>query len=312
MSSRLCLCRALFFRRNILKTGCLYFITDLFYEKFDNDETLMKNKEAINGQNHDRPCFFAIRDVKDKEIYWLVPLSSKVDKYEAIVNKKVQKMIEKGKEKPECNTIRFGEVLGNKTVFLIQNMFPTTSKYIKNVYIDKNTNNNVTLPPDVTSDIIKNAKQVLKLHKRGINLTYGNIDTIYSALCEELKKDRNTLAALKSVLHQHEEILRLNPELNENYQQAAKCVMKYNSEMKREMLIDTELSINEQLNIALALRNECNKVILSDSQLKQDYIAAKKIYLENVSKQKTQIENKSVVNTVKDNNHTNRSKKPSL
>ena len=137
-----------------METGYLYFITDEFYEKFDKDKTLMQNKESINGQTHDRPCFFAVRDTKDEEIYWLVPLSSKVEKYEAIVQQKIEKMKSKGKENPECNTIRFGKVMGNQTVFLIQNMFPSTNKYINNIYVDRNTHNNVTLSPDVTKDII--------------------------------------------------------------------------------------------------------------------------------------------------------------
>lgn len=292
-----------------METGCLYFINDLFYEKFDKDQTLMKNKEAVNGQNRDRPCFFAIRDVKDEEIYWLVPLSSKVDKYEAIVNQKIQKMIEKGKKNPECNTICFGEVMGNKTAFLIQNMFPATGKYIKNVYIDKNTHNNVTLPPEIKKNIIKNTKQVLKLHQRGIKLTYTNIDMIYSGLSEELKKDRDTLLALKKVLNQHDEILNMNPELNAKYQHAAKLYTQNHPELKRDIQIDTQSSLNEQLKSALALRNECNKIILSNSQLKQDYIAVKKAYLETVNQQKTHIRNET---TDKRPVQTTKNKKPSL
>lgn len=269
-----------------METGYLYFITDEFYEKFDKDKTLMQNKESINGQTHDRPCFFAVRDTKDEEIYWLVPLSSKVEKYEAIVQQKIEKMKSKGKENPECNTIRFGKVMGHQTVFLIQNMFPSTNKYINNIYVDRNTHNNVTLSPDVTKDIIKNAKQVLKLHRRGIVLTYGNIDSIYSNLSEELKRDRDTLSALKSILHECDEILRLNPELNTMYQQTANKFHQNHPEVQKATPIDTSTSLNEQLKAAYALRKECNSILLSNSKLKEEYITAKKAYRENTSRQR--------------------------
>lgn len=43
----------------------------------------MKNKE----DNCNRPCFFAIWDNKT-ELYWVIPISSKVEKYKNIFNKK--------------------------------------------------------------------------------------------------------------------------------------------------------------------------------------------------------------------------------
>lgn len=39
-----------------MKTGHLYFVIDEFYQKYDPNKMLMCNKEAVNGQNHDRPC----------------------------------------------------------------------------------------------------------------------------------------------------------------------------------------------------------------------------------------------------------------
>ena len=40
---------------------------------------------------------------------------------------------------PKCDTIRFGEVLGKKRAFLIQNIFPVSKRYIESAYVDKNT-----------------------------------------------------------------------------------------------------------------------------------------------------------------------------
>ena len=73
-----------------IKTGYIYHIKDEFFDKI-NDKGLMINNE--NGRA--RPTYFTI---KDKDILWFIPLSTKVDKYKKIVDSKVKKY---GK----CNTI---------------------------------------------------------------------------------------------------------------------------------------------------------------------------------------------------------------
>ena len=62
-----------------IETGYLYHIKDEF-----NEDGLMINHE--NG--HSRPSYLAI---KDGIILWFIPLSSKVDKYKAIIDKKRKK-----------------------------------------------------------------------------------------------------------------------------------------------------------------------------------------------------------------------------
>ena len=61
--------------------GHFYFISDQFYEKYDPEKKLMRNREVIDGQSHARPCFFAFHDRRQPEIIWLIPISSKVEKY---------------------------------------------------------------------------------------------------------------------------------------------------------------------------------------------------------------------------------------
>lgn len=259
-----------------METGCLYFIIDDFYNKFDPDKVLMQNKETLNGQVHSRPCFFAFQDKENDEIYWLVPISSKVEKFETIVQNKIDKMKSNGKNNPQCNTIRFGEVMGHKRAFLIQNMFPVTYKYINCPYIDKNTNKNVTLKPEITKDIIKNAKEVLKLYKRGIKLIYGDMDKIYTALSNELTIEKeNKLSELCHILEEKDKILNDNQELKAMYKKAEE---KYLLTEQKSQPIDKNASLTEQINAALILRNECNQILNSDPLLKKKYIEAKNLY----------------------------------
>ena len=91
-----------------------YFLSDQYYSDFPDDR-LMKNKDMIDGHPHSRPCFFAFPDTKIPAIYWIVPISSQYEKFKRIEQDKI-------KEYGQCNTIRFGMVLGRNTAFLIQNM----------------------------------------------------------------------------------------------------------------------------------------------------------------------------------------------
>lgn len=166
-----------------MKDCHFYFISDSFFQDFP-DKNLMQNKEIINGIRHDRPCFYAFHDSKYEELLWCVPISSKVEKYQNIFDKKIQKY---GK----CNTIRFGEVMGQKRAFLIQNIFPITTDYIADVYIDKNTKKEVTIDPKISKDIQNNAREVLKLNFRGIPVIFPNVLKIEATLIQKLDKTQN-------------------------------------------------------------------------------------------------------------------------
>ncbi|MGN1379744.1 MAG: hypothetical protein ACI4XR_05090 [Bacilli bacterium] len=61
-----------------VQTGYIYHIKDSFFEKV-KDKGLMSNHE----NSHARPPYFTI---KDKNILWFIPLSSKIDKYQKIID----------------------------------------------------------------------------------------------------------------------------------------------------------------------------------------------------------------------------------
>ena len=66
-----------------IDVGCFYFIKDSFFDIIDDPE-LMKNKE--NGNK--RPCYYCFKSEKYDDIIWFVPVSTKVEKYQKIYNKK--------------------------------------------------------------------------------------------------------------------------------------------------------------------------------------------------------------------------------
>lgn len=155
----------------------LYFLSDQYYQDFPDDK-LIRSKDFINGTPHNRPCFFAFEDSKVADIYWIVPISSRYEKFKQIEQNKIKKY-------GHCNTIRFGIVLGRNTAFLIQNMCPATSKYLT-PYIDKN-NCPVRIDNRVAADVEKNARNVLAMAKRGAKVIFPDVFKIYYELEQQLR-----------------------------------------------------------------------------------------------------------------------------
>ncbi len=157
--------------------GDFYFMKDKFYSDFSNCG-LMPNKDNINPNTGNRPCFFSFQDKNEANIFWLVPISSKSEKYQSIYDKNVAKY-------GRCDFIDFGNVLGTRAAFLIQNMFPTTKEYIDSRYVV----NGVVVKTDniTTARIIHKAEDVLEKSKKGIKLTFTDIKQIYSTLLKQIE-----------------------------------------------------------------------------------------------------------------------------
>jgi len=170
-----------------VEQGQFCFITDEYFTIHDKEHKLMRNREIVEGKEHGRPCFFAFTDRKNPLIFWCVPISSQVDKYQRIYDHKLSKQKAKGIKTPKCNTIRFGEVMGAKKAFLIQNMFPITQKYVDETYINRLTQQPVRIPKKSEQDIILHANEVYRLVRSGNkNLVFSDIIKTFNDLNIEL------------------------------------------------------------------------------------------------------------------------------
>ena len=109
----------------IYQEGYVYHIKDEYFEKVQ-DGNLMQNKE--NGTY--RPTFYCLRDEKTS-LLWMVPLSSRVQKYKAIHDKQEQKY-------GRFLTIVLGEFDGKEAAFLLQNMFPVRDYYLDHIHTRNN------------------------------------------------------------------------------------------------------------------------------------------------------------------------------
>ena len=157
-----------------MNIGHFYFLKPQYFLDFPNPQ-FMSNRQENDTQEHKRPCFCAFSE--DNNIYWLIPISSKVNKFEKVYQNKIERY---GK----CDTIDFCHILGRKKAVLIQNMCPVTKKYILNAYLDPH-NNPVQLCDKVRKRIIHKAKKVLVLQRKGIDLIFGDVLEINKALSNQ-------------------------------------------------------------------------------------------------------------------------------
>lgn len=168
-----------------MKKNEFLFIKDDFFSDFKYTENIPQNKES----GSQRPCFFVFQDNKEPAISWCVPISSKVEKYEAIVESKIKKQWLNGNDNPECDTIRFAYVSGQPRAFLIQNMFPVLNTYIDGVYYDKNTKAPVTISNKEERDICGKARKILHLVKSGYpDKVFPDILNLHLQLLQHLRE----------------------------------------------------------------------------------------------------------------------------
>ena len=123
-----------------------------------------------------RPCYFCFNDPENEEIIWFVPISSKVEKYKVIYENK------KKARKTVYNFV-FGNVLGKEKAFLIQNIFPTTEKYIESKY--QNKMQDVEITEVLKREIIQASMNVIKLAKKGINIPFYDIIEMKNILLDK-------------------------------------------------------------------------------------------------------------------------------
>ena len=133
---------------------------------------LMINHES----GHSRPSYLAI---KDDKLLWFIPLSSKIDKYNVIIQNKIKKY-------GSCKSILIKKIAGRKQVILIQNAFPTLEKYIQSKHtIDGRV---IKISTALEREIVGDFKYLLSLKQNGNNLFFTDIDKIKIKMLEELAK----------------------------------------------------------------------------------------------------------------------------
>ncbi len=135
-----------------------YILKNDFFDLID-DPYLKHNK----GEN--RPFYYCVKETTDSStLYWMIPLSSRVDKFKRII-------AEKQKNKKPCDGIYICKLPnGKESAFLLQDMFPVTRDYIEREYTIGQNHMVLVYDKDISA-IAKAAKRVITLLKRGVKFT---------------------------------------------------------------------------------------------------------------------------------------------
>lgn len=133
-----------------------YIISDEFYKDFP-DSYLKGNK------NERRPHCYALKDEKTG-LYWMIPMSSRIKKYENIISKRIQN------GKP-CDILHIAKLDNGKTsVFLIQDIFPITEKYISREYTIGENHLRIT-SEKLATIIEQKSRKTLGMIRKGVKFT---------------------------------------------------------------------------------------------------------------------------------------------
>ena len=150
-----------------------YLLKEKFFEDMA-DPYLKGNKQG------NRPHYYCFQD--DVEgIYWMIPLSSKVDKFLRIIERR------KSQGRP-CDTLHIIKLDdGRESAFLIQDMFPISESYVEREYTIAGNHLMLTSEHEVR-DLDKKAHKVLKLIRHGVKFmpTQPDVMSIYRKLIERL------------------------------------------------------------------------------------------------------------------------------
>lgn len=150
-----------------LKEGAFYIVKDSFYDSMP-DCGLLFNKESDENGVHGRPCVYCFRD---GGYCWMVPISSRVRKYQAVMEHKAEKF-------GSCDNILLGNVYGQMRAFLIQNAFPCKEEHIVAPYWYDKDKTPVYCGRKMCAVLHRRMKKVVSAYRAGKSLTISRIACI--------------------------------------------------------------------------------------------------------------------------------------
>ena len=133
-------------------------------------------------QKNGRPAYYCIEDKNNKDIFWMIPMTTKIDK----VNKIIQKS--GGEDKCKIYLINPTE---KSSAFNIQDIFPITENYIEREY-KRADQHYIIKNKKLIQEIEKRANDIIniKMLKSVLTKNEINIRKIYKILLMELEKDK--------------------------------------------------------------------------------------------------------------------------
>ncbi|APC50359.1 hypothetical protein BME96_18935 (plasmid) [Virgibacillus halodenitrificans] len=154
----------------------IYTISDKFFAEYP-DPSLKFNKDG------GRPHYYAFEGKENDQILWMIPMSTKTDKFESIIEKRESQ----GKPSDIAHVCKVGS---KKSAFVIQDMFPITKNYIRDNYKIKGEPLKLVAKKDIEA-INQKAKKIHSLIQKGTKFAKHQVDAhgIEKELTEKIKKE---------------------------------------------------------------------------------------------------------------------------
>lgn len=151
-----------------IKVGLAYHIKDEYFELVQNCDI----KRNFGGRTYPACC--CLND-EEKSIYWMIPMSTKIEKYKRIHDRELDKY-------GNVMSVVIGEYDGREVAFQIQNMFPIVKKYI----LHPHTRNGKTIPVEksLLSEIQRKFCDLRRLNGKGIACTLTDIRLLEKLVTE--------------------------------------------------------------------------------------------------------------------------------
>lgn len=189
----------------------LYLLNDNHFKRYKNYKLFTDYENKNKGA---RPYYIC---VKKKDVCWVIPLSSRVEKYKSYYNNEIKKYGESVK-------FHFTKIGGKESVLLIQNAFPISYKNIERPYLQYNKEVAIKDNKEVNS-IKSKLDKMLKFVERGYTFYphQPNVlelekeiisDVEFDKYVEQLRKENSNI---KHPLTLDEPILKLIKEYNKQF-----------------------------------------------------------------------------------------------
>ena len=156
-----------------IKKNGFYLIKDEFFRKI--------NEPSLPLQKNGRPMYYCVEDKNNKSIFWVIPMTTKIDKVNRIISQ------EGGEDKCKIYVINSSD---KNSAFNIQDIFPIKENYIEREYT-RNGSHYLVKNKSLIEKVEKRAKDIInsKMLKKEIQINEINVRKIYETLVKELNEE---------------------------------------------------------------------------------------------------------------------------
>ncbi|MDD7411469.1 hypothetical protein [Fusobacterium gastrosuis] len=183
-----------------IKKNGFYLIKNEFFKKFEEN--------SLPFQKNGRPVYYCIQDKYNDKIFWVIALTTKLNK--------VEKAFEKAGGEEKCKIYcRFPS--DKKSAFNIGDIFPITKEYVEREFI-KTGKHYQLKDSNLIEKIEKKAITIIKIKMTNDNANNKgiNVQKIYKQLSEEINlkikiETENLKDETKEISKEQKEVEKKNP-----------------------------------------------------------------------------------------------------